>query len=180
MGKPKIKTIDSPEFNLSDEDYNYQDELTIELDSFEGDFDQNLINKIVLWKINRYAQLDEETIQLLNGILPSEQEIDKEKTIAVLTALLKTPGVGIPMASTILRFRNSNIYQIIDQRAYRILYGEELKLSVIKTEKKIEIYLDYLERLKAFCISSGKDFSKSDRFLYVKDKKLNKELKIIY
>lgn len=180
MGKPKIKTIDSPEFNLSNEEYNYQDELTKELDAFESDFDQNLINKIVLWKINRYAKLDEETIQLLNDILPTEQEMHKEKTIAVLRVLLNNPGIGIPMASTILRFRNSNIYQIIDQRAYRILYGKELKLSTTKIDENIEIYLDYLERLKAFCISSGIEFSQSDRFLYEKDKKLNKDIKIKY
>ncbi|HPB05470.1 MAG TPA: hypothetical protein PKX60_04460 [Prolixibacteraceae bacterium] len=180
MKKSELITIDSPDFNLSEEEYKYQDELTTELDSFVGDFDQNLINKIVLWKINRYAKLDEETIKLLNGILSTDKEIDKEKTITVLSALLNIPGIGIPMASTILRFRNPNIYQIIDQRAYRILYGEELKLSATKTAENIETYLYYLERLKAFCISSGKDFSKSDRFLYEKDKKLNKELRIRY
>ena len=68
MKKSELITIDSPDFNLSEEEYKYQDELTTELDSFVGDFDQNLINKIVLWKINRYAKLDEETIKLLNGI----------------------------------------------------------------------------------------------------------------
>ena len=78
MKKSELITIDSPDFNLSEEEYKYQDELTTELDSFVGDFDQNLINKIVLWKINRYAKLDEETIKLLNGILPTDKEIDKE------------------------------------------------------------------------------------------------------
>lgn len=81
MKKSELITIDSPDFNLSEEEYKYQDELTTELDSFVGDFDQNLINKIVLWKINRYAKLDEETIKLLNGILPTDKEIDKEKRL---------------------------------------------------------------------------------------------------
>lgn len=180
MTDTHIKTINSPEFNLSDEDYNYQDELTKELDSFNGDFDQNLINKIVLWKINRYAKVNEEAIQLVNSILLSDKIIDKEKTRKVLTALLKISGIGIPLASTILRFRNPNIYQIIDQRSYRILVGEELKLSVKKVEENIEIYLDYLEKMKTFCIINGTNFAEADRFLYEKDKRLNKEIKIKY
>ena len=180
MSGTHIKTINSPEFNLSDEDYNYQVELTKELDSFNGDFDQNLINKIVLWKINRYAKVDEEAIQLVNSILPSDKIIDNEKTRKVLTALLKILGIGIPMASTILRFRNPNIYQIIDQRAYRILVGEELKLSVTKVEENIKIYLDYLEKMKTFCTINGTNFAEADRFLYEKDIKLNKEIKIKY
>ena len=55
------------------------------------------------------------------------------------------------MASTILRFRNPNIFQIIDQRAYRVIEGGPLKLSQInKTSrdttinKQIEIYLRLL------------------------------------
>lgn len=180
MTDTHVKTINSPEFNLSDEDYSYQVELTEELDSFNGDIDQNLINKIVLWKINRYAKVDEEAIQLVNSILPSDEIIDKEKTRKVLTALLKISGIGISMASTILRFRNPNIYQIIDQRAYRILVGEELKLSVKKVEENIEIYLDYLEKVKVFCLSSGVKFAEADRFLYEKDKRLNKKIKIKY
>ena len=175
-----IKTIYSPDFNLSDENYNYQDELTKELDLYREDFDQNHINKIVLWKINRYAKLNEETIQLINSISPVEQSIDKEKTKKVLSALLKISGIGIPMASTILRFRNPHVYQIIDQRAYRILMGEELKLSVTKMDENIKIYLDYLEKLRAFCFSVGKNFEEADRFLYEKDKKLNKGIKIKY
>ncbi len=180
MKKSELITIDNPEFSLSEEEYKYQEELTTELDSFVGDFDQNLINKIVLWKINRYAKLNEDTINLINSISLEENEIDIEKTKKVLMALLNNSGIGIPMASTILRFRNSNIYQIIDQRAYRILYGKELKLSVTKTEENIETYLKYLEKLKAFCISSGKNFAESDRFLYEKDKKLNRDIKIKY
>jgi hypothetical protein len=180
MEKPQIKTINSPDFNLSEEDYNYQDELTKELDSYVGEFDQNLINKIVLWKINRYAKFNGETIQIINSISPTENEINDGKTRMVLSALLKISGIGIPMASTILRFRNPNIYQIIDQRAYRILLGKELKLSATKTDENIEIYLNYLEKLKMFCTSNGLNFSESDRLLYEKDKKLNKEIKIKY
>lgn len=41
----------------------------------------------------------------------------------ILRKLLMTPGIRLPMASTILRFKNPNVYQIIDQRAYRFLTG---------------------------------------------------------
>ena len=84
MKKSELITIDNPEFSLSEEEYKYQEELTTELDSFVGDFDQNLINKIVLWKINRYAKLNEDTINLINSISLEENEIDIEKTKKVL------------------------------------------------------------------------------------------------
>jgi len=180
MTKHQIKTIESSDFNLLAEEYNYQDELTVELDSFDGDFDQDHINKIVLWKINRYAKLNDESIRLVNSISPSETSMNKEKTKKVLFALLKVSGIGLPMASTILRFRNPNIYQIIDQRAYRILYGKELKLSVVKSEENILTYINYLEKVNDFCALNGLNFTEADRLLYEKDKKMNKGIKIKY
>ncbi len=84
------------------------------------------------------------------------------------------------MASTILRFKNPNIYQIIDQRVYRIIYGTELKLPLsfspksIKTQ--IDIYLQYLNDLRSVCINKQIEFSTSDRILYNVDKRINKNI----
>ena len=50
------------------DDYFYQDLLTPKLDDLEGDFDQKTINEIVLWKVNRYALLKHESLDLLNKI----------------------------------------------------------------------------------------------------------------
>ena len=82
-------------------------------------------------------------------------------------------GVRLAMASTILRFKNPNVYQIIDQRVYRFLYGEELKYSDTNINEQINIYLDYLQKLKAVCIEFNLDFKTADRILYSMDKIYN-------
>lgn len=86
------------------------------------------------------------------------------------------------MASTILRFRNPNIFQIIDQRAYRFIYDDELILTNPSTENtrdvQIKLYLKYLEDLKGVANKTGWEFSQLDRALYLKDQKFNKKDKI--
>lgn len=61
-----IKTIENIDFRIekTDYDYEYQSELTNKLDFINSDFSQEIINEIVLWKINRYAKLSSETIEL--------------------------------------------------------------------------------------------------------------------
>ena len=89
------------------------------------------------------------------------------------------------MASTILRFRNPNIFQIIDQRAYRVIKGDPLKLSQIKEtsrettiNKQIDVYIEYLEEIREKCKKLDVDFDDADRVLYIIDKNINKSVKI--
>ncbi|MBI9038202.1 MAG: hypothetical protein JEY97_08735 [Bacteroidales bacterium] len=103
-----------------------------------------------------------------------------DKTKLILRGLLKTHGVQLAMASTILRFRNPKIYQIIDQRVYRIIYpNRELKLNTYLSEKnlnyQIELYLKYLTDLKKVCFDLNIPFDKSDRILFMADRRINKE-----
>lgn len=84
------------------------------------------------------------------------------------------------MASTILRFKNPNIYQIIDQRVYRFIYGIEMPKYFSSIEKQIDFYIEYLQKLKQVCIEKGIDFNLSDRIIYELDKLHNKEIKIKY
>ena len=103
-----IKTIFDSDFEISSDDFefNYQKSLTSKLDSDIGIFDQNKLNEIVLWKVNRYAQFDNRLINMINSINRNDSEINEDKTRLVLNELLKTNGVQLAMASTILRFRN--------------------------------------------------------------------------
>ena len=152
------KTIFNTDFNVEKEDlkFKYQEQLTNKLDSNTTDFDQNILNEIVLWKVNRYASFDDETIALINSIKKEDSKINIELTSNILTKLLKTKGVQLAMASTILRFKNPEIYQIIDQRVYRIIYeNQELKLNTFLNEKninaRIELYYKYLIDLRLVC-----------------------------
>ena len=97
--------------------------------------------------------------------------------------LLNTNGVQLAMASTILRFRNKKVYQIIDQRVYRIIYeGKELKLSSYLSQKnieyQIELYVQYLKDLNKICTDLKIPFKESDRVLFMADKRINKKHKL--
>lgn len=157
-------------------EFKYQEKLTTKLDKINIDFNQDILNEIVLWKVNRYAEFKSSTFALLNQIQKSDTEIKLELTKKILEELLNTKGVKIAMASTILRFKNPKIYQIIDQRVYRYISenGEEIKEGTI-IENQIELYLNYLVRLRKICSEYKIEFEESDRILYLMDKKLNKK-----
>jgi hypothetical protein len=172
------------DLSFSDSDYDFQMELTKKLDGVAGKrFDQEIINEIILWKVNRYAELDNKTLVLLNSIDSEGSKLNQDLTAEILGNLLNTKGIRLPIASTILRFKNPNIYQIIDQRAYRFLYGEELSLPAPtknNIDSQIRLYIQYLQDLKEVPAKTGWDFSMLDRILYFKDIQLNSGLKIKY
>ena len=119
-----------------------------------------------------------------DSINKNDSEINEDKTRLVLNELLKTNGVQLAMASTILRFRNPNIYQIIDQRVYRLIYKNKiLNINTYPSEKnlkfQIELYIKYLKDLKKICLNFNIPFSKSDRILFMVDKRINKKEKLI-
>lgn len=172
-----FNSLESEKNEISE--FKYQEKLTNKLDKINNDFNQEILNEIVLWKVNRYAEFENSTLLILNEINKSQTEINTELTKEILRELLKTKGVRIAMASTILRFKNPKIYQIIDQRVFRYISenGEELNEGT-NIENQIEIYLDYLKRLRKVCSEYKILFEESDRILYLMDKKQNKENKL--
>jgi hypothetical protein len=92
------------------DNYKYQPTLTPRLDSLDGtEFTRELVNEIVLWKVNRFVSLDDgllRQIEALRRLKPGEHRQAKTE----LVALLDVHGVDLPMASTILRFRNPAVF----------------------------------------------------------------------
>lgn len=172
-----IYTSQNSEVNLQVLDYTFQDILTPILDDLNGDFNQEIINQIVLWKVNRFASVDSLTLNKLNKLDKDDTEIDIDFTKDILKDLLNTKGIRLPMASTILRYKSPHIYQIIDQRVYRFITGEEIK-EPNSIDRKIDYYLSYLKNLKSVCDEFNIDFSQSDRILYIRDKKENSDKKL--
>ncbi|MCJ7650243.1 MAG: hypothetical protein MUP85_16665 [Candidatus Lokiarchaeota archaeon] len=173
----KHKTISDIKIQLSEYNYEYQSELTAKLDSISGNFNQSIINEIILWKVNRYAKIEDDTLIYLNQIKKSNRKIDISLTRKILEKLLLTKGIRLPIASSILRYKNPSIYQIIDQRVYRLINDCELKLpSSIKSQ--IDLYLTYLTKLREICKNKNIPFKDADRILYVIDKKVNKKIKL--
>jgi thermostable 8-oxoguanine DNA glycosylase len=136
-------------------------------------FTQQSINEIVLWKADRYVELDDITLQGLNE-LKSLTRGQHRRAEIVLEILLLTHGVDLPVASTILRFRNPRTFQIIDRHAYRAVYGTKYSLyTTTPLNRKIAIYFNYLDELVSLCESRGLDFETVDRLLYIFDKEKN-------
>ena len=180
----EYKTIFDSFFQLQTEDFNfkYQKELTKSLDRYQGDYNQSVINEIVLWKVNRYAEVDDATLTLLNQISPSSKVINVEEVKSLLHKLLRTKGIKLAMASTILRFKNPSLFQIIDQRVFRLLYNKELKLSSSQSERNIDsqiaLYFEYLVDLRKACEKLSISFEDSDRVLFMADRRVNTDHKL--
>jgi thermostable 8-oxoguanine DNA glycosylase len=175
-----IETVKPTKSDIENADYKYQEELTRKLDEIDSDFNQDIINEIVLWKTNRFSWIDAKTMILINQIKKDDKELNLSLTKEILRNLLakSQKGFRLAMASTILRFKNPNIYQIIDQRVYRFIFNEELNISEDNVDKMIEVYFAYLEKLKEESNNHQIDFKMADRVFYSMDKKYNKGLKI--
>lgn len=154
-------------------EFNYEPELTEKLDELSKnntEFTRSTFDEITLWKVSRYPHIDDEIIEAVNN-LAQYNTLDEaiEPLKKALRLLLEAKGVRLAMASTYLRFRNPQVFQIIDQRVYRQVYKTDLKVPH-KIEDQIELYVQYLRDLRFRCIEKGKDFFSADRVFYLEDR----------
>jgi hypothetical protein len=158
--------------------YGYQPRLTPTLDGRGvNDWTREAFYEIVLWKINRWPEIDD---KLLSGLprLGNIKPRQHRKAEDVLRALLSTPGIALPMTSTILRFLKPQTFQIIDDRVYRIVRpGAEKypnkpgKINESYLKNSVRIYFGYLDELRRLC-SKKLPFQLADRILYQLDVEL--------
>jgi hypothetical protein len=80
------KTVFDNDFQIveTDNGFDYQTLLTPKLDKLDTIFDQNVINEIVLWKVDRYAQIEDEVLNLINQIDVCSKELDFDLTKRIL------------------------------------------------------------------------------------------------
>ncbi|MEI7901318.1 MAG: hypothetical protein WCK89_13790 [bacterium] len=177
-----MKPIAKADLIDKDQKYDYQPELTRRLDGHMEDFDQAVINDITLWKVNRYPVIGARLLADLNAIKKTATRYSRPKVQDILIRLLACRGIQLPMASTYLRFKNPRLFQIIDQRVYRAIYGKEMDLpgayNVANRQKLAAIYFAYLCALRKSCATLGIPFEESDRILYNADKRMNKAVKL--
>jgi hypothetical protein len=164
--------------------YKYQPALTQKLDGLaQRVFSKVDVYEILLWKIGRFADLEDSLMAKVNSLRDiSFAKLGTSK--AALAELLRTKGVQLPMASAILRFRNPTVFQVIDERTCRIVYGDLMSLplkgahvSDAYTKRCTEIYFDYLRRLKKLANQCGYQYETLDRALYQLDIELKNRLK---
>lgn len=173
----KIMKIDNYENDPDEflENYNYQVNLTKKLDNLRRvTFTQSIVNEILLWKVNRYASLDNEILLSIDN-LRTLTNGEHRQAQTVLESLLSIHGVDLPMASTLLRFRNSEVFQIIDKHAYRAIYSRDYPLYT-SSSRKISTYFVYLDEVIKLCRKRNLEFQTIDRLLYRFDKQINGKL----
>lgn len=112
-------------------EYNYADPQQVS-DAVEKLRDTNSLEAlymIVLWKTNRLIPADrlkEIQQKIRNLSIKSIKSIkDQNEVRGLLSYMLETPGIRLPMASAILHFYYPDVFPIIDQRAYRAAYLED-------------------------------------------------------
>lgn len=164
-------------FAKADEDYKYQPKLTEKLDKHSGDFSEQTLLEIALWKTNRYPTI---TQDLLDDINDLRKNYSEEKARKLLRKLLEKEmkGFDLPMASTVLRFAVPEHLQIIDQRVYRFITQEDCLKIPYNIQEKIKLYFNYIEQLKSICQEKNIPFFKADRILYQLDKIHNKDIRL--
>lgn len=134
---------------------------------------QDIINMIILWKINRRAKINSSVIEKLlhiseikiDSLRSSENKEIEDRLKDLINSLIKIKGIRLPMASAILHFYNPETFPIIDQRAYRELY--KIDAPNFTKENSCDIYLRYIKECydywKNNCENVGIKFSDVDK-----------------
>lgn len=155
------------------ESYDYYPDLTARLDTLRAtDFDREDLYEIVLWKLGRFPGVEPDLVTELRGVASFKTHNDARE---ILDRLLRSPGIALPMASTILRFLAPNVFQIIDDRVYRVLFPKKSKfppkpapITDHYVETSTRIYFEYLDELHRVA-SKNLPFKFADRILYQLD-----------
>jgi hypothetical protein len=156
-------------------DYHYQKALTTRLDKQDWTFTEQRVLEIALWKLNRYLNVSEQLIQLLNGVKAKPTQANGEEALKFMLSD-ECFGIDLPMASTMLRFASPLHFQIIDQRVYRFITPGAAELNLrISQQAKIDLYFNYLQRLRDLRDRHGIPFENGDRIFYILDKRENKD-----
>jgi thermostable 8-oxoguanine DNA glycosylase len=128
------------------------------------------LRRIALWKLDRVLNVPEALLEQLRALAVTEGlTVDSDQSRAVLDALVACDGVGYPMASAFLKFVRSDVYPIIDVRAYRAITGVRLRYAQYSTE----VYLTYVERVLEIATRLGRPLADVDEQLYCYDKEHN-------
>lgn len=178
----------NPELVLKRYKYNKVDDIIERIESVEdNDINElhDIVNEIVLWKLNRMVFVDDSTLLELKDISNIKTPEDAigcylEKVKSLLTHLLESKGLRIPMASTFMHFFNPDVFPIIDQRAYRVIYKKDYKDSY-SIKDKVATYIDYLKECINYYnlyLKNKIPFSEIDKYLYQLDKEIGNGVKM--
>lgn len=164
-------------FNIKDDHLDYEFSYHIdEKKSIKDSIDHKSsitiddLRRIALWKYDRIINIDDDFLLRLYSVVKGKNiSIDDDEVKHIIMELVSFEGVGFPLASSILKFINPDVFPIIDIRAYRAIYGKKLYYSQYCLSK----YIDYTKELYKIADYLGVPLSDVDEKLYVFDKNHN-------
>ena len=185
------KFNNNPRLILENYTYDKGEDIYTRLDSIKEDDVvelNNILNKIVLWKINRTVVVSDETLIALNKVRDIKNLADvingnrKEEVERLLSNLINSKGVRLAMASTFLHFFNPDIFPIFDQRAYRVVNEKDYQApTALAPESDAKLNMEYLKKcdqyFKTELSGKGIRFSEIDKYLYQLDKEAGNKVK---
>jgi thermostable 8-oxoguanine DNA glycosylase len=128
------------------------------------------LRQVSLWKSDRTLNVSDETLEKLAKVSAGNSvAIDDDIVREVIEMLMDSQGIGLPMASAILKFINPGVFPIIDVRAYRALKGKKAHRGTY-THKE---YVAYTKELTAIAAEWGRPLRDVDEQLYCFDKEHN-------
>ncbi len=136
--------------------------------------DIELLRRIALWKLDRILEVPETLLAQLRELAKDAQlHLDAPNVRPLIAALIECPGIGLPMASAILKFLRPDIFPIIDVRAYRALYGKRLYWRQDSADRNIALYLAYASAVPKLSAKTRRPLREIDEQLYCFDVKHN-------
>lgn len=149
-------------------EYNIDERTDIKNNIRNKDISINDIRQIALWKYNRIINIDEDVLERLNKVLQKKDITVNCKDVKdIIEDLIQSRGVGMPLASTILKFLRPDVFPIIDVRAYRALFDKKINKYTYSE------YVKYCNKIYEVREVTGIDLSEIDEQLYEFDKKYN-------
>jgi thermostable 8-oxoguanine DNA glycosylase len=156
--------------------FSYNDEETAELHKkLNGavSITEDDLRRVSLWKSDRVLSVSDETLEKLEKLSQSKSIKLRDKIVKeTIELLVKSQGIGFPMASAILKFINPSIFPIIDVRAYRALTGKKPYYSTYTYEK----YIEYAEALHELSKILDRPLREIDEQLYCFDEDNNRKI----
>jgi hypothetical protein len=168
-----VKIYDSQTHKLDEYKFSYNDKETEALHKLLNKDDSISVDKLrraSLWKLNRVLDIPETTINKLQKLVDKKElSIHDEAIEEIIDELLTCSGVGMPMASTFLKFLRPDVFPIIDVRAYRAIFGKKINYS----SYTYKVYREYVEKIYEIQERTNLDLAAIDEQLYSFDKEHN-------
>ena len=138
--------------------------------------DMDDIRRIVLWKYNRTVDFYDKEEAVIEKLRKSKRKnhlkIGDDGVKEVLADLVKSKGIGYPVASAILKRIRPDVFPIVDRRAYRALTGDDFEVASCDYNK----YVEYTRQLGEHANHLNRHLSEMDEQLYKFDNEHNDTL----